>query len=177
MIGEGGLCCELCLLSRTDSNSRDTLVPPAKMAGAVGWVRRTLTIMSVRVSGVLQLSVWASVVSDDAQVLRDWLLRVGFTEDLMIPGEGMHAIHHCQLDWPEGGRILLSSTGERPTPCRPGTASLHVVTADPDAVLARVIALEARVVHEIVDQTDYPSRDFTVADPDGNHWTFATFAG
>ena len=64
-----------------------------------------------------------------------------------------------------------------PHPCRPGTASLHVVTADPDAVLARAIALEARVVHEIVDQTDYPSRDFTVADPDGNHWTFATFAG
>jgi uncharacterized glyoxalase superfamily protein PhnB len=147
------------------------------MAGAVGWLRRTLTIMTVRVSGVLQLSVWASVVSDDAQTLRDWLLRVGFTEDLMIPGEGMHAIHHCQLDWPEGGRILLSSTGERPTPCQPGTASLHVVTADPDAVLARVIALAARVVHEIVDQTDYPSRDFTVADPDGNHWTFATFAG
>ena len=77
----------------------------------------------------------------------------------------------------EGGRILLSSTGERPTPCRPGTASLHVVTADPDSVLARATALEARVVHEIVDQTDYPSRDFTVADPDGNHWTFATFAG
>ena len=58
-----------------------------------------------------------------------------------------------------------------------GTASLHVVTADPDAVLARAVALEARVVHEIVDQSDYPSRDFTVADPDGNHWTFATFAG
>jgi uncharacterized glyoxalase superfamily protein PhnB len=49
--------------------------------------------------------------------------------------------------------------------------------ADPDAVLARARAWEARVVHEIVDQTDYPSRDFTVADPDGNHWTFATFAG
>ena len=141
--------------------------------------------MTVRVSGVLQQSVWASVVSDDAQALRGWLLRLGFTEDLLIPGERVDAIHHCQLDWPEGGRILLSSSGERRTPCRPGTASLHVVTADPDAVLARrriprqsrAIALEARVVHGIVDQTDYPSRDFTVADPDGNHWTFATFAG
>ena len=133
--------------------------------------------MTVRVSGVLQQSVWARVVSDDAQALRGWLLRLGFTEDLLIPGERADVIHHCQLDWPEGGRILLSSTDERPTPCRPGTASLHVVTADPDAVLARAIALEARVVHEIVDQTDYPSRDFTVADPDGNHWTFATFAG
>ena len=133
--------------------------------------------MTTEVSGVRQPSIWASVVSDDAERLRSWLLDLGFTQDLLIPGEADGAIHHCQLDWPEGGRILLSSTGERPTPCRPGTASLHVVTADPDAVLARAIALEARVVHEIVDQTDYPSRDFTVADPDGNHWTFATFAG
>ncbi|MCD9155013.1 hypothetical protein [Aeromicrobium duanguangcaii] len=51
------------------------------------------------------------------------------------------------------------------------------MTADPDVVLARALELEARVVREIVDQTDYQSRDFTVADPDGNHWTFATFAG
>jgi uncharacterized glyoxalase superfamily protein PhnB len=87
------------------------------------------------------------------------------------------AIHHCQLDWPEGGRIMLSSTGERPTPCRPGTASLHVVTADPDAVMSRARTLRAPIVHDMTDQEDYPSRDFTVADPDGNHWTFSTFAG
>lgn len=133
--------------------------------------------MTVRTSGVQQRSVWASVVSDDAQALRRWLLALGFTEDLLIPGEDQDRIHHCQLDWPEGGRVLLSSTGERPTPCRPGTSSLHVVTADPDQVMARASALGARVVHELVDQTDYPSRDFTIADPDGNHWTFASFAG
>ncbi|HEX7104745.1 MAG TPA: VOC family protein [Acidothermaceae bacterium] len=133
--------------------------------------------MTVRVSGVRQQSVWASVVSDDAPALRDWLLALGFTEDLLIPGERGGAIHHCQLDWPEGGRVMLSSTGERSTPCRPGTSSLHVVTADPDAVMARARALGARIVHDLTDQTDYPSRDFTVADPDGNHWTFATFSG
>jgi uncharacterized glyoxalase superfamily protein PhnB len=86
-------------------------------------------------------------------------------------------IHDCQLDWPEGGRVMLSSTGERPTPCRPGTSSLHVVTADPDAVMARARGLSAIVVHGLTDQTDYPSRDLTVADADGNHWTSATFAG
>jgi uncharacterized glyoxalase superfamily protein PhnB len=121
--------------------------------------------------------VWASVVSDDAGALRAWLLALGFVEDLAIPGERDGALHHVQLDWPEGGRVLLSSTGERSTPCRPGTASLHVVTADPDAVFARADALGAPVVHPLTDQTDYPSRDVTVADPDGNHWTFATFAG
>src|SRR4051794_7624809 len=124
--------------------------------------------MTVRPSGVRQPSVWPGVVSDDAPSLRDWLVALGFTEDLLILGEDPDRIHHCQLDWPEGGRVLLSSTGERPTPCRPGTCSLHVVTADPDAVMARARALHADVVHELVDQTDYPSRDFTIADPDGN---------
>ncbi len=133
--------------------------------------------MAIRASGIRQPSIWASVVSDDAVALREWLLAIGFTEDLMIPGEQGGLIHHCQLDWPEGGRVLLSSTGERATPCRPGTSSLHVVTSDPDAVLERTRAIGATVVHSIVDRSDYPSRDFTVEDPDGNHWTFATFAG
>jgi uncharacterized glyoxalase superfamily protein PhnB len=133
--------------------------------------------VAVEASGVRQPSIWAGVVSDDAVALRDWLLALGFTEDLVSPGERGGVIHHCQLDWPEGGRVMLSSTGERRTPRRPGTSSLHVVTADPDAVMARARAVGATVVHELVDQTDYPSREFTVADPDGNHWTFATFAG
>jgi uncharacterized glyoxalase superfamily protein PhnB len=149
--------------------------------------------MSVRISGVRRQSIWPSVVSDDAQRLRDcatarlrdcatarlrdWLLALGFTEDLMIPGERDGAIHHAQFDWPEGGRVLLSSTNERPTPCRPGTSSLHVVTADPDAAFERAQALSATIVRPLTDQTDYPSRDFTIADPDGNHWSLATFAG
>lgn len=133
--------------------------------------------MTVNTSGRRQQSIWPSVVSDDARALREWLLAIGFTEDLLIPGDGPGTIHHCQLDWPEGGRIMLSSTHERPTPCRPGTSSLHVVTSDPDAVMARARALDSPVASELVDQTDYPSRDFTVVDPDGNHWTFATYAG
>src|SRR5579884_1796920 len=129
--------------------------------------------MTIRTTGIRQPSIWASVVSEDASALRDWLLALGFTPDLLIPGEREGSIHHCQLDWPEGGRVMLSNTGERPTPCRPGTSSLHVVTTDPDAVFARAVALGATVVHVLRDQTDYPSRDFTIADPDGNHWTFA----
>src|SRR5690349_24242676 len=119
-----------------------------------GHRRRRLATMTVRTSGVRQQSVWAGIVSDDATALREWLLALGFTEDLLIPGEREGAIHHCQMDWPEGGRIMLSSTGERATPCRPGASSMHVVTADPDAVMARARALGARVVHEMVDQTD-----------------------
>jgi uncharacterized glyoxalase superfamily protein PhnB len=136
-----------------------------------------MSTMALRTSGIRQPSLWASVVSDEALVLRDWLIGLGFTEDLMVPGEQDGRVHHCQLDWPEGGRVLLSSTGERSTPCRPGTSSLHVVSSDPDAVMERALKVGATLVHPLVDQTDYPSRDFTLADPDGNHWTFATFAG
>jgi len=140
---------------------------------ALGFV----VVMTVRNSGVRQPNIWASVVSNDAPRLHEWLLALGFTEDLMIPGERSNSIHHCQLDWPEGGRVLLSSTDERRTPCRPGVNSLHVVTSDPDTVIGRALLINATVVSPIADQIDYPSRDFTVEDPDGNHWTFATFAG
>lgn len=133
--------------------------------------------MTVHPSGSRQPSVWASVVSDEPLALRAWLLGLGFVEDLLIPGEREGAVHHCQLDWPEGGRVVLSGTGERPTPCRPGSSWQHVVTADPDAVLARARDLGADVVRPIVDQSDYPAREFTVADPDGGFWTFSTFAG
>jgi hypothetical protein len=79
--------------------------------------------MTASVSGQRQPSVWASIVSDDARALLEWLLAMGFSEDLSIPGERDGTIHHCQVDWPEGGRVMLSSTDERPTPCRPGTSS------------------------------------------------------
>jgi uncharacterized glyoxalase superfamily protein PhnB len=131
----------------------------------------------IHTSGSRQPSVWASVVSDEPMVLHAWLLGLGFVEDLLIPGEREGAVHHCQLDWPDGGRVMLSGTGERPTPCLPGTSWQHVVTADPDAVLDRAQQLGAEIVRPIVNQVDYPAREFTVADPDGGFWTFSTFAG
>jgi uncharacterized glyoxalase superfamily protein PhnB len=133
--------------------------------------------MPVTTSGVRQPSIWTSVVSDDPEQLRRWLLAIGFTQDILIPGERDDAIHHAQLGWPDGGRVMLSGTSERETPARPGTLSLHVVTAHPDAVFTRAEALGTPIVMPMVDQSDYPAREFTVADPDGNHWTFSTFAG
>lgn len=53
-----------------------------------------MAVMSVGASGIRQQGIWASVVSDDVLTLRDWLLALGFTEDLMISGDHDGLIHH-----------------------------------------------------------------------------------
>ncbi len=47
---------------------------------------------------------------------------------------------------------------------------------DPDERLARVQAAGLDVVVPIED-TDYGSRSFSAQDPEGNVWTFGTYAG
>ncbi|BDH56885.1 hypothetical protein MTP03_18240 [Tsukamurella sp. PLM1] len=53
---------------------------------------------------------------------------------------------------------------------------MYVVVHDPDAVYARAQELGARLVREMREE-DYGSRGFTVADPEGNTWSFGTYAG
>jgi hypothetical protein len=55
-----------------------------------------------KTTGVRCRARWAKVVSNDALALRDWLLTLGFTQDLPLRGESDGTIHHSQLDWPEG---------------------------------------------------------------------------
>lgn len=52
----------------------------------------------------------------------------------------------------------------------------YVVTDDPDALHARAVAHGAKVIQEL-HETDYGSRDFAVADPEGNRWSFGTYPG
>jgi len=51
-----------------------------------------------------------------------------------------------------------------------------VACDDPDALCAR--AEEAGAIIETgLHDTDYGSRDFSVRDPEGNHWSFGTYRG
>ncbi len=52
----------------------------------------------------------------------------------------------------------------------------YVVTDDPDAVYARASAAGAKILME-PHETDYWSRDFAAADPEGNRWSFGTYRG
>ncbi|MFD6273209.1 VOC family protein, partial [Nocardia asteroides] len=55
-------------------------------------------------------------------------------------------------------------------------ASLYLVTDQPDALHARAIAAGARLIRDLRDE-DYGSRGFSVADPEGNLWSFGTYRG
>lgn len=121
-------------------------------------------------------NTWPIVQAHDAPALIDFLTgTVGFLRTAVY--EDGDRVAHAQLDWPEGGGIMLSTY--RPDgPCKatPGSASTYIVTADIDTLYEKVQAAGARITYEISDQ-DYGSRDFTLEDPEGNSWSFGTYPG
>lgn len=121
-------------------------------------------------------TVWPALHALDAPALVEFLVdTVGFRQTAVY-AEG-DQIHHVQLDWPEGGGVMLGShqpdsVFHRP----PGTAAMYVVTDRVDALYERLRQSAATVVRELGDR-DYGSREFTIADPEGNLWSFGTYRG
>jgi uncharacterized glyoxalase superfamily protein PhnB len=86
-------------------------------------------------------------------------------------------VEHAELDWPLGGAIMLGTSRESTDwPASPGTGATYVVTDQPDDLFKRATDAGAEVVRALGDE-DYGSRDFVVRDPEGNLWSFGTYAG
>jgi uncharacterized glyoxalase superfamily protein PhnB len=123
--------------------------------------------------------VWPTLRATDARGLIDFLVTAfGFVEVVAHP-DGAGGIAHAQLAWPLGGGLMLGSVRDVEDdgwPLRAGTCGCYVVTDHPDALYARATAAGARVVRGLTD-TDYGSREFAVADPEGNLWSFGTYRG
>lgn len=121
-------------------------------------------------------SVWPSLFCTDPRAMITFLTRAfGFTERMEHVDRGI--VQHAELIWtgPNGqvGGVMISPTplgGES----RSGTAAIHVVTDDPDALFAVATAGGATVVLPLED-ADYGSRIFEVTDPEGNLWSFGTW--
>lgn len=128
-------------------------------------------------SGTGDRSVWPGLTCDDAVAVQDWLRALGFTRGVSVTGATEGSVEHSEMCWPEGGRVMVHSRrGDDPFDKPVGAGNTYVVTRDPDAVHARAVAIGARFVREL-DETDYGSRGFTVADAEGNLWSFGTYAG
>ncbi|WP_330059256.1 VOC family protein [Paenarthrobacter sp. Z7-10] len=112
----------------------------------------------------------------DAKVLIDYLVDCfGFLKTAVdLDGD---TVAHAQLDWPEGGGIMLGShKPEGPFTVEPGTFAAYVVCSDIPALHRRIVDHGGRSVTEPVQQ-DYGSLEFSARDTEGNHWTFGTYRG
>ena len=123
-------------------------------------------------------NIWAGITSGDPLALRDWLEQLGFLPGILVEGDGDCEVMHSEMLWPDGGRVMVHSANKTDsTFSRPvGSGNLYVVVTDPDEVYAKAQALGATLVREMED-ADYGSRGFSIADREGNVWSFGTYAG
>lgn len=122
-------------------------------------------------------SVWPAFRAQDAPALIDFLVDVvGFRRTAVYTGDDPAFVAHAQLDWPEGGAVMLGSDRPGPGP-RPGSAGLYVATDHVDEVRERVgSAPGVTIVRELAEQ-GYGGREFSMTDPEGNHWSFGSYRG
>ena len=115
---------------------------------------------------------------NDARAAIRWLCEAfGFVEVFCTPEHGPY-VRHARLRL-GGNLIMLGSV--RPddaivSPQKLGTATqmLAVCVEDPDAHYERARAARANILYPPKD-TDFGSREYHVADPEGHLWTFGTF--
>jgi uncharacterized glyoxalase superfamily protein PhnB len=121
-------------------------------------------------------TVWPSFQAHEPRAVIDFLVALGFAQTACY-ADGAGVVQHAQLDWPEGGGVMLGSfKPDGAFTQQPGTSAAYVVTADVDVVLARARGLGAAVPDAPTEQ-DYGSREVALRDPEGNQWTFGTYPG
>jgi uncharacterized glyoxalase superfamily protein PhnB len=126
-------------------------------------------------------SVWPILTYRDARGAVDFLAAAFGFEPIAAYArdDDPSIIEHGEMRWPLGGGIMLGTAGKDGGPFgsrTPGNDCVYVVCDDPDGLFARAVAAGATVVRDLVDE-DYGSRGFTVADPEGNLWSFGTYPG
>ena len=120
-------------------------------------------------------TVWATFQADDAHAMIDFLVDVVGFRRTAVHAEG-ELVSHAQLDWPEGGGVMLGSRRET-SGVAPGIASIYVVTDHVDEVHDRVQAAPGATITRALQDTDYGNHEFVMTDPEGNYWSFGTYRG
>ncbi|PRX43273.1 putative glyoxalase superfamily protein PhnB [Prauserella shujinwangii] len=122
-------------------------------------------------------TVWPTLQARDARALIGWLTTiVGFEETAVFTDAG-GAVVHAQLRWPEGGGLMLADH-EASGDCarQTGAFGAYVVTDHVADLYERAKAAGAAIVRELADQV-HGQPEFTVADPEGNLWSFGPYRG
>ncbi len=125
--------------------------------------------------------IWPTLAYRDARAAIEFLVGTfGFEEVALYARQDDRSIvDHCQLRWPLGGGVMLSSAAKDDSAFGRrvlGNDAVYVVCDEPDALFERATAAGAELVLGLRDE-DYGSRGFSVRDPEGNIWSFGTYRG
>lgn len=108
---------------------------------------------------------------DDAFAAVDFIQKAFGFEQKMLDTNDDGEIVHCELAY--GAGVIMIARADDPD-YRHGQASLYLVAADPDGLFDRAVSAGATEVYAPRD-TSYGSREFAVADPEGNTWYVGTY--
>src|SRR4051795_5764393 len=120
--------------------------------------------------------LWHTMSFADADRMIAWLAAVGFTEHATYRDQGdPSVVVHAEWLWHGGGGGLMFGTS-RPEGAvdNMGGSAAYLVVDDPDEVFRRAVEAGATVVRDMAEQ-DYGGRGGSVADPEGNHWSFGSY--
>lgn len=119
--------------------------------------------------------LWQSMAVRDADRMIEWLKAIGFTEHSTYRDEhDPSVVVHAEYLWPGGGGVMFGTHRPDGSLDNVGRSAAYLVTDDPDAVFDRAVVAGATVEREMVDN-DYGGRGGSVADPEGNHWSFGSY--
>ncbi|MGQ0678095.1 MAG: VOC family protein [Actinomycetota bacterium] len=126
-------------------------------------------------------NIWPVLIFKDGRAGIQFLTQAfGFEQAAAFYAEDdPDVLTHGELRWPGGGGVMLGSVtgGEPPFTGRPaGMASIYIQTGEPDALHDRAVSAGAVISRPLRDE-EYGSRGFTATDPEGNLWSFGTYAG
>ncbi|MET0692622.1 MAG: VOC family protein [Propionibacteriaceae bacterium] len=122
-------------------------------------------------------TVWPTLQAHDALALIDFYVDVFGFVATAVYADG-DTVAHAQLDWPEGGGIMLGShQPDADWNREPGTFGAYVVTDHVDELYARVQAARSATVRRELRDESYGNREFSVSDPEGNLWSFGSYRG
>jgi uncharacterized glyoxalase superfamily protein PhnB len=126
-------------------------------------------------------NVWPILSYRDAPAAIDFLeAAFGLERTAVYARDGdPGVIDHAEMRWPSGGGVMFGTAGKDDSPFgrrTPGNDAVYVVCTAPDELFERAVDAGAEVVRDLTDQ-DYGSREFAVRDPEGNLWSFGTYAG
>lgn len=131
--------------------------------------------MSEKTVRATDIKHWQSITFTDAAVMTAWLSAIGLVEhEVHRAADDPNLVIHGEWFWPHGAGFMGSSRRPEGMGTPPGQAAVYLVTDDPDGLLARAAAAGATVLAP-VSEKDYGGRGGTVADPEGNEWSFGTY--